>query len=114
MPSELTIEVDQSRDGIVVITPVGEVDLASSPVLRTRLGEVVKSRPNRVVLDLSKVPYMDSSGVATLVEGLQQCRRQSSDLFLAALQDRVRSVFEIARLDTVFTIEPDVATACGE
>ena len=114
MPSEFQIETEKPEDGIVVVSPVGEVDLASSPALRTRLIEIISETPKKLILDLSRVPYMDSSGVATLVEALQQSRRQSTVLLLASLQDRVKSVFEIARLDTVFDIRADVASACGE
>lgn len=114
MPSDFQIETQQPEEGIVVASPVGEVDLASSPALRTRLSQIISESPNRLIIDLSQVPYMDSSGVATLVEALQQSRRQSTTLVLASLQDRVKSVFEIARLDTVFDIKADVASACGE
>ena len=111
MAREFKIDVDQRDDGNLVVTPHGEVDLASSPQLRSRLTELISHQPTRLVLDLSKVSYMDSSGVATLVQALQQCRQQSAPLALAGLQDRVRSVFEIARLDTVFDIRPDLQAA---
>ena len=114
MPTEFQIETEQPGEGIVVACPVGEVDLASSPALRTRLSQIISESPKKLILDLSRVPYMDSSGVATLVEALQQSRRKSTVLLLASLQDRVKSVFEIARLDTVFDIKADVATACGD
>ena len=95
----------------MVVRPLGEVDLASSPQLRAKLGELIAGNPTRLILDLSQVSYMDSSGVATLVEAMQQCRRNSATLALAALQTRVRSVFEIARLDTVFDIQDDLESA---
>ena len=114
MPTEFKIETEHPDEEIIVVTPVGEVDLASSPALRTRLSQIISESPKKLILDLSRVPYMDSSGVATLVEALQQSRRQSIVLLLASLQERVKSVFEIARLDTVFDIKADVATARGE
>ena len=114
MPDKLHIEVEKPRDGLVVIRPSGAVDLASSPALRSILGEAIAESPARVVVDLTQVPYMDSSGVATLVEALQQSRKKSILFALCALQDRVNSVFEIARLDTVFDIKPDLASACGD
>ena len=49
---------------------------------------------------------MDSSGVATLVEAMQLSRKQNASLVLFSMQDKVRSIFEIARLDRVFTIVP--------
>ncbi len=110
MSIELTIHVEE-QDGIVTIRPEGEVDLAHSPSLRHRLMEVIATGPSKLILNLADVPYMDSSGVATLVEALQQCRGRDATLVLAAMQTRVRSVFEIARLDTVFTICDDLQTA---
>ena len=94
-------------DGFVV-TPVGDIDLTGSPTLREELKRLSNSRPARLVVDLSGVPYMDSSGVATLVEALQMARRNRSKLVLCCLQDRVRSIFEIARLEMVFRIVPTV------
>ena len=112
MAKEFQIDVDQNDDlGVVVVRPLGEVDLASSPQLRARLTELSTGNATRMIMDLSQVSYMDSSGVATLVEAMQQCRRRSATLVLAGLQTRVRSVFEIARLDTVFDIQDDLESA---
>ncbi|MFG0284278.1 MAG: STAS domain-containing protein [Phycisphaerales bacterium JB039] len=103
MAEEMQVGREQ-RDDAVILSPEGDVDLSASPSLRLRLREALEQRPARLVVNLGGVDYMDSSGVATLVEGLQIARRASTTLVLANLRDRVRSVFEIARLDTVFTI----------
>lgn len=107
-------EVIQSReqlpDGVCVVLG-GDIDLSRSPELRAGLLELVKSRPARLIIDLAAVPYMDSSGVATLVEALQQQRRHQGRLLLSGLQPKVRSIFEIARLNMVFTIVDTAATA---
>jgi anti-sigma B factor antagonist len=92
------------KDAAVVVTPEGDIDLSRSPALRTTLREAQAKKPGRLVIDLSSVDYMDSSGVATLVEALQIARRNNTKMVLCGLKDRVRSIFEIARLDTVFTI----------
>jgi len=92
------------RDGTIVVCPSGEIDLSQSPTLRQFLHEVLAKQPPAVVIDLSNVPYMDSSGVATLVEAMQQARRYNGRIVLCGLQDKVKSIFEIARLDMVFTI----------
>ena len=113
MPSDLSIDI-QNRDGATIVQPSGEVDLARSPLLRSALSSVIGDGPDRLVLDLSEVVYMDSSGVATLVEALQQCRSRKTTLVLCGLQDRVRSVFEIAKLDAVFTIRADLESALGD
>ncbi len=94
----------ETGDGLLVLTPVGDIDLSRAPALRTYLSEALASKPGRLIIDLAEVPYMDSSGVATFVEAMQLARKKGSVLVLCAMQDRVRSIFEIARLDMVFTI----------
>lgn len=106
----ISVSVDKRENGVVV-RPSGEIDLSRSPAFRERLRQVLDERASsKVVVDLDQVPYMDSSGVATLVEALQIARRNSISLILCSLQDKVRSVFEIARLDSVFKI----AANCDE
>ena len=107
---ELEIHTEDIPDGIIV-RPTGEIDLSCTALLRQRLGKIQESQPSRLVIDLSAVPYMDSSGVATLVEAMQIARRTGSKLVLCALQQKVRSIFEIARLDMVFSIVGSVEEA---
>jgi len=107
---ELEIQIEKTTDGVIV-RPVGDVDLGCAPTLRQRLKEVQNENPERLVIDLSAVPYMDSSGVATLVEAMQNARRTDTRLVLCALQNKVRSIFEIARLDMVFAIVDNVEEA---
>jgi len=91
-------------DGATIVQPQGEIDLGRSPAFRSHLADAVRSNPDRLIVDLADVPYMDSSGVATLVEAMQTARDTNAKLVLCGLQDKVRSIFEIARLDMVFTI----------
>ncbi len=100
---ELQVSSRTEGDALVVV-PVGDIDLAGSPTLREELKRVAAARPGRIIVDLAGVSYMDSSGVATLVEALQMTRKNRAKLVLCNLQDRVRSIFEIAKLETVFTI----------
>ncbi|MBC7772230.1 MAG: STAS domain-containing protein [Pyrinomonadaceae bacterium] len=88
----------------MVVTPVGDVDLTASPLLRQELKKVQGARPGRIIVDLGQVGYMDSSGLATLVEAMQQARKTGARIVLCALTSRVRSIIEIARLDSVFVI----------
>lgn len=91
-------------DDTTILRPVGEIDLSRAPSLRQHISEVQSSKPARLIIDLTHVPYMDSSGVATLVEAMQVARRNGGKIILSAMQERVKSIFEIARLDMVFTI----------
>lgn len=95
-------------DGLVASVS-GEVDYSRAPDLRQHLLSLVATRkPRRLVLDLTRVPYMDSSGVATLVELFQTQRRAGNKLVLFGLQPKVKGIFEIARLNTVFSIAADL------
>ncbi len=101
----------RGSDDRVVISPSGDVDLSTSREFQRRLREAMNGRPTLLIVDLGLVPYMDSSGVATLVEAMQIARRQSTRLVLCTMQEKVRSIFEIARLDRVFTIVADEQAA---
>ena len=100
-----TITRDKMRAEL--LKPVGDVDLGRSPELRVELAQTQKTKPERIIVDLEQVPYMDSSGVATLVEAMQNARRKKTQLILCGMKDKVRAIFEIARLDMVFTIVGD-------
>ena len=99
----IEVEIKATADG-AIIAPVGEIDLGRAPAFREHLFTAQQKKPRRLIVDLGQVPYMDSSGVATLVEAMQTARRSGSKLVLCNLQARVRSIFEIARLDSVFII----------
>lgn len=102
MKLELECRTDGERR---VIAARGDVDLASSPRLRTELLDSLGGDGRTVALDLSGVRYMDSSGVATLVEGLRRAGETGAELRLVAPSDQVRKVLEMTRLETVFTID---------
>jgi anti-sigma B factor antagonist len=89
---------------IVVLDAVGDIDLHRSADFQQALVEPLAKHPTVMIVNLAGVPYMDSSGVASLVKLLARVRRDKVALRLAALTPRVRSVFEITRLDTVFDI----------
>jgi len=107
---QMKIDVEQN-EASVVLTPHGEIDLSSSPELRESLLSALRGKPSKLIVNLGKTPYMDSSGVATLVEAMQKAMRSQTKLVLCGMEDKVRSIFEIARLDAVFTIVDDTDAA---
>jgi anti-sigma B factor antagonist len=94
------------QEGDAVLASVrGEIDLHNSPELRGALLELLeKASPKKLILNLAQVPYMDSSAIAVLVEMLQKLRRAGGKLCLTNLQPRVKSLLEIARLDSIFVL----------
>ncbi|MEY2565144.1 MAG: anti-sigma factor antagonist [Verrucomicrobiota bacterium] len=94
-----------------VLSLEGEIDLHVSPQVAASLSAIIQKKPERVVVDLSGVTYIDSSGLAVLIEGMQNVDAYGGKFVLAGLQDNVRPIFEIARLDQVFIIFPHVDAA---
>lgn len=99
----MKLHVDQNPE-LATITPEGEVDLNVSRDFQLALRQTIDQKPSKLVVDLSQVPYMDSSGVATLVDALQQARKIGSELVICGMQPKVLSIFEITRLNDVFKI----------
>ncbi|MFI4871670.1 MAG: STAS domain-containing protein [Phycisphaerales bacterium JB061] len=115
MADSVDLEITwDTRDGATILTPLGDVDLSRSPCLRNDIRKAFDSSPAKLVIELSGVSYMDSSGVATLVEAMQISRKSNAKLVLCSMTERVHSIFEIARLDQVFTIKPDIDSALAE
>lgn len=98
------------KQGAYVVVFSGEIDLESSPAARETLLECFKNTGS-VIVDLSKVSYIDSSGVASLVEALQAAKKNGSQFALAAVSEPTRRVLELARLDKVFMLYDNVEEA---
>ncbi len=97
-------------DNITIFDITGDIDLATSPELRKALlRELRELRMPRVVLNLKSVRYIDSSGVASLVEGLKASRDVGSRLVLFGLNRTVREVLQLSKLVKIFEIYEDEA-----
>lgn len=99
-------------NGTVVVELHGEVDLQHSPKVRKLLMDLMLDRRD-VLVDMSRVAYIDSSGVASLVEAYQMSRRNSNRLTLVAVSSPAMRVLQLARLDKVFSIAESVDAALG-
>lgn len=91
----------------------GEIDFHRSPEIAAMLSDTIKERPEKLVLDISNMSYIDSSGLAALLNGLRKVGAYGGMLYLVGMQDEVRTIFETSRLDQVFRIFPDAAGALG-
>jgi len=106
------IKVTREEVGRAVVFAVeGSVDIASSPELRGELRLAVEQKRERIVVDLGGVAFVDSSGLATLIEALQGTGRYDGKLVLCALGKNVLGVFQLANLDNIFTITESRAEA---
>ncbi|OHC82941.1 MAG: anti-anti-sigma factor [Rhodospirillales bacterium RIFCSPLOWO2_12_FULL_67_15] len=95
-------------NGALVVALEGDVDLKTSPDARKILLDAV-TRNLPMVVDLSGVLYIDSSGVASLIEAFQKARKSGHKFVLAAVSESALRVLNLARMDKVFAICPSVA-----
>jgi len=82
----------------------GDIDLSRSVEFQHQILLLLDQHPQRLVVNLTDVPYMDSSGVASLVKVLSRARKAGTTLTLVGMSPRVKSLFQITRLDNVFQI----------
>jgi len=103
----MNVEIRDEGDAAVVALS-GDVDLESSPRVRGALLECVGLK-RTVVVDMSAVSYIDSSGIASLVEAFQTARKSDTRFVLARVSEAAMRVLELARLDRVFRIVDEVS-----
>lgn len=99
-----------TEEPFAVIALEGEVDLKFSPKAREQILQLL-GRNNHVLVDLSAVSYIDSFGVASLVEGLQYARTNNLQFGLVGVSKAAMQVLQLARLDRVFSIYETVSDA---
>jgi len=100
----------REQDDRLIVALDGDVDLNRAPEVRRVLLDCV-SRGRDILVDLSGVTYIDSSGIASLVEALQQAGKKNIGLGLVAVSENALKVFRLARLDKVFAIHTDLGAA---
>jgi anti-anti-sigma factor len=110
--SRIAPQVSQ-HDGATVIKLAGEIDMNHSPAVHQSLVEVLTAKPARLIIDLTAVSYMDSSGVGILVDALRRMRASNGKLALVAVAPRVLSVLQITKLDQFFEMYATLPEALG-
>ena len=93
------------RDPANVLPLEGEIDLHASPRLERALNSMIRKRPDRVIVDMSGVTFIDSSGLAVLICAMQDVQNYGGKFSLSGIGPGLRSIFEMARLDQVFLID---------
>jgi len=98
----------KTRDGYDIVVLTGDVDLSCSPEARKAVLSCLE-RGHHTLVDMSAVSYIDSSGVASLVEGFQTAKKRNLRFGLIGVSEAALSVLELARLDRVFPIHANLA-----
>jgi anti-sigma B factor antagonist len=106
------MEIKKSSQGnIPILYLKGRFDIHEVGPVRDWLKEQFDLGQTHLVVNLAGVNFVDSSALSTLVQGLKHCREKGGELSLCALQQPVRVIFELTRLDKAFTIYPDEKSA---
>lgn len=100
----MKIIVDDITDG-KTIRPHGKIDILTSAELRSMLNDLTKMKVMNIVVDLEQVTYIDSSGLATLLEGLKNLKEYDGKMKLINVPDRILKVLSLMKLDMIFDIE---------
>ncbi len=98
------------RDEMTVVSATGEIDLATSPALRNRLQDAIGQR-RIVIVDLSDVTFIDSTGLGVLIGGLRRVNESGGEMRIVVTDPRVLKIFEITGLTELFSIRSSLAEA---
>lgn len=95
---------EERNNGIAVLALTGEININSSPELRKKFAAIIEANEKKILVDFSGVSYLDSSGLATLIEILQRLKKIGGKLRFCSISQKVKNVFEITKLINLFEI----------
>jgi anti-sigma B factor antagonist len=107
----MSITTTQSSGGVTVVTVEGQLIVANRQELKQAIQEALDAGARRFVLDFSATAYIDSSGLGALVSINKRVREVGGELRLAGLNEDLRSLFELTKLDTLFSISESASEA---
>jgi anti-sigma B factor antagonist len=111
----MDLDVETSiRGDTTVLTLRGEIDVYTAPRLRQAIVDVVDGGAQRLVVDMEKVDFLDSTGLGVMVEGLKRMKGREGTLSVVATQDKIVKIFDITGLNKSFDIYRSVDEAVGE
>jgi anti-sigma B factor antagonist len=104
------VKIEPKKD-LMVCYIDGEIDINSSPAIKKSFDKLISQKAPKVIVNLSKVTYVDSSGLATMVEMLKNMRSYGGRMRLACMSPKIKSLFEITKLEKLFEILTDEEAA---
>ncbi len=102
----MTLRILTTDEKIWTLAPMGRLDLPAARALEDALNELCDAGSTRLVIDMTGVVYVASAALKALLVGARRARLLEGDVRLAALNERVREVFEMAGFDQIFVIHP--------
>ena len=90
-----------------ILEPTGLIDNAGGTQLRREVSELLDADIEAILIDFANISFMDSSGLGAIVTILQRVRTKGANLYLCSLNDQVKMIIELTKMDKVFDILPD-------
>jgi len=106
----MDLSIDK-REGYAVVALAGRLTATGAPLLRNAVGDLVAAGDANIVIDMSGLQFVDSSGLGALVGGLKSARVAGGDLRIAAVPEAVRTVLHLTNLDRVLRDHPTPESA---
>jgi anti-sigma B factor antagonist len=103
--------IEPSSNGATIVRPHGRLNMVTAASLKEVVTNAIAEGSSQLVVDLTDVEFMDSSGLGALVSGLKSARHAGGDLRIASATDQVRMVLKLTNLDRVLTMHDSVAEA---
>ncbi|HET9127090.1 MAG TPA: STAS domain-containing protein [Propionibacteriaceae bacterium] len=97
----MDMETRDLADGVGLLALGGRLNMVSAPGVKAAIDELIGGGRPRVVVDLSSVSFMDSSGLGALVAGLKRARQAQGDLRISGANEQVLTVLRLTNLDRV-------------
>lgn len=101
---DLIINSRTFNETTCIVDMEGEMDIYTSPQVKKEMVQIAERGVTQVILNLSKIEYMDSSGLSVLIGGLKRLREAGGDLALVGLGLRTQRIFEVTGMSTIFDI----------
>jgi anti-sigma B factor antagonist len=95
---------EENRNGTVICFLEGEININNSPELRKTFDGIIGRNEKKVIVDFSAVSYIDSSGLATLIEMFQRLKKIGGRMRFSNMEQKIKNVFEITKLHKLFEI----------
>ena len=112
MRHQLEIHVDRV-DGVLVVAPVGEIDIVTGGLFLESLIAAISTGESQLIIDLGRVPFMDSTGLTIFLSADRAMRAVDGQLHVVANAE-IAEVFELARMDEMFPVHADIAAAVAQ
>lgn len=93
------------ENNIQVISPNGEIDLSTAEQFKSELKKATDEKITDILIDMSNLDYIDSSGLGIMIGTLKRLKLQNKDIYLKNVKDNVKKVFIITGLDKIFKME---------